>query len=72
VQLPPARKSDHLEPVCSRGARVAAMFIDSRNVRQDKRLVAAPRWQNRVLILLRASKSCINSDRFKINPAANV
>jgi len=48
------------------------MFIDSRNVRQDKRLVAPPRWQNRVLILLRASKSCINSDRFKINPAANV
>jgi hypothetical protein len=48
------------------------MFIDSRNVRQDKRLVAAPHLQNRALILLRASKSCINSDRFKIKPAANV
>jgi hypothetical protein len=32
----------------------------------------APRWQSRALILLRASKSCINSNRFKIKPAANV
>ena len=45
------------------------MFINSRNTRQDKRLIAAPRWQSRTFILLRASKSCINSNRFRIKPA---
>jgi hypothetical protein len=34
--------------------------------------VGAPRWQSRAMILLRALKSCINSSRFKIKPAANV
>jgi hypothetical protein len=72
VQLLTGRKSDYLERVCSRGARVAAIFISLRNVRQDKRPVGGPRWQSRALILLRASKSCINSNRFKIKPAANV
>ena len=72
VQLPTGRKSDHLERVCSRGARVAAIFIGLRNVRQDKKPVGVPRWQSRALILLRASKSCINSNRFQIKPAANV
>jgi len=48
-----------------------SIFIDSRNVRQDKRLVEALRWQP-VLILLRALKSCINTNRFKIKPSTNV
>jgi hypothetical protein len=37
VQVPTGRKSNHLERVCSRGARVAAIFIGSRNVRQDQK-----------------------------------
>ena len=54
------------------GRVLALSFIGLRNVRQDKRPVGAPAWQSRALILLRASKSCINSNRFKIKPAANV
>jgi hypothetical protein len=72
VPLPAGLNSDHLDQVCSRGAGVAAIFISLRNVRQDKRPAGAPSGQSRALILLRGPKSCINSSRFKIKPAANV
>src|SRR4051794_40581342 len=65
VDAPTGRKSDHLERVCSRGPRVAAIFIGLRNVTQDKRPVGTRRWQSRALILLREWKSCITSNRLR-------